>query len=292
MALVGCTRASDAARRLGVLSSVDALASAAGVQFSLLTLSATRWADGGQRTFSSVLPTTALCVCAASLAVGAYRVLGALLREHTAAKARELDASAVQGKGSHEGVGGVTILASLFGLSVAVAVPSVALQAGVESLGRAPSILDGLIDAALRVSLQSFAVSRLCTVLDTGPKGAALVGGALLGLGTIVEIFTSSAGEKTPLLALHQLMVSSVYVMETAAATLVALGAAACAAPAARRVTSLIALHTAITLAPALLPSLGGVGGGPVLRKLALLLPSLASLLLLAIPRMDLLARS
>ena len=52
-------------------------------------------------------------------------------------------------------------------------------------------------------------------------------------------------------------MTAGLYVTEAAAATLVALGGAACRFPEARRAASLVALHTGITLSPALVPPAG-----------------------------------
>ena len=278
--------AAEVAKRLGLLSAVDALASATGVQASFSGLGAAigAWGDGG-------LPAVVLCTVAAVVAVIGRAALGYAAGDEkdgwlsfspsstptTAttkpASASEIDASVTR------------LTMSVFALAAAVTVPATFLQRSVEALPHAPTAVDRCLDAALRLSVQAIAAPWLIAQDETkekdgplgdlgGPKGVAILGCFVIAVGAVIgKLFGGPDGSMSAVLqrGTHHLMTSGLYLTETAAATLVALAAGRPSALA----ISLVSLHTLTTLGPALLPLVGTwvVGGGALASWAQLLLP-------------------
>jgi hypothetical protein len=130
-----------------------------------------------------------------------------------------------------------------------VGVGTILVQRHAEALPSAPSNLDRLLDAILRLSLQAGLARPMCELL--GPKGTALLGCAVLALGALAAVSVSGI---TAQLAAHHMMTSGLHIAEVAAATLIALSANLALDPLPWRVASLVALHLAITVGPGLLP--------------------------------------
>ena len=302
VAVRGCYSSADAAGRLGLLSAVDALASTLGVQATLSALSTSRWADGGPP--SVMMCATAVVVAYAGLqalrgletdeGIATWRGVEDTCREQLASVLCTIDETRSAAFRSIEafkaaGVQAVTtppVALHVLLLAAAVAIPAALLQHGIESMASAPSTLDKALDAILRLSVQGLLVSHIANAKDLGAKGAALAGCLILAAGSVVNVLTSLVGasEVMP----HHLMTAGLYAAETSATTLVALSAALCAAPAARRALALVVLHTGITLGPALLPLVGWlVGNGARGRWVQMALLPAALVALVASPQQD-----
>ena len=292
--VAGSPSAAHAARRIGALCAVDALASSAGVQASLASLGTARWANGGP---AAVL----LCAAAAAAAVAGSMALQLLRpesdREWVTDGERTREEATVGTRGLVLTAG--RLCWSVLALAVAVTLPSVALQHGVEKLPRAPSALDRLLDAGLRFATQVLIAPLLIERGGThsGPRAATLTGCVIVIAAGVASTCAAAiapaaaldgaTGSTSALLhgasmqlqrAAHHVMTSGVYLTETAATTLVALSAASYAPPAmvpAFCALSLVLLHTGVTLGPALLPLAGWlVGGDAIGHWTQLLLPA------------------
>ena len=257
VALVGTFSATDVARRFGLLSAIDALASAAGVQASLAGLSTARWADGGP-------PAVLLSATAAAIAVAGNAALPMLRGDPNARPAPSKSGGAVT-TGGDELRRAARIGASVLALAAAVTLPSLLLQRAAEMLPRAPSAFDRVLDGVTRLVAQAWLAPLLVAHNwhDLGPKGATMVGCAMIAIaGSASLLLEGAAGAAAGQLRrlLHHAMTMGLYLTETTATTLVALAAVGQGTPAlatARCAISLVLLHTGVTLGPALLPIAG-----------------------------------
>ena len=146
-----------------------------------------------------------------------------------------------------------------------------------------PSWADRAVDSSTRAAIEIFGVAFLCAKLPSlTAKGAALVGTAALAIGALISAVSLSMGVQK---GAHFLMSAGLYVMQTSGTALVALGASACAAPANRRVVTLLAFHGITTLAPRILPLLDWLAtGGLSLWAQLLLFPLI---LVALVPHLD-----
>ena len=293
----------QSAARLGALAATNALGASAGVHLCLTLLGAT--SDGGPAAYVVLL-------CGAAAAIAACGVVAlpspkpAAAKHTAAAKPAAAAAKPAAAKPAPKPAPKPaseappasmaaavpprperpTSRAELWGLlrPLSVFVASVALgavlvQRHAEALPIAPTDIDRVLDAALRLALQALFARRLTVSL--GPRGLSWLGFGTLALGALLaaQPELTEAGldlgvglgrhadeDAHPYavasqLAAHHLMKSGLLLAETGAATLLVRASAACCQPVVWRVLSLVALHLVVTLGPTLLPLFGGADG-------------------------------
>ena len=299
----GDPTAAEAAAALGALATANALCATSGVHISLTALGTTT--DGGL---------LAVLLCAAAAAVAAVGQLILVRIPSTVSTPSSGAPPSDRARRTGEACAADAQLARTFGtVGAAIAIGalppaaacrsplalmrhmpltrhpcrgcagSVLVQRHAEALPTAPSSLDRVVDAGLRLVLQSYAAAPLAARF--GARGSVLVGTAILAAGALLGSLPAG-GSLVAQLSAHHLMTSGLHVAEVAAATLIVRAANACGSALPGRVMSLVALHLLVTLGPGLLPVLGEWGradnlavGDGVWKLLALLpLPVLAML--------------